>query len=654
MCGIAGILDYSKTVSPELVNNMLTRIRHRGPDESGIYAGREAVIGNVRLSIIDIASGQQPLSDTEGRYWIVFNGEIFNYIELREELEKKGYTFRTKSDTEVIVQLYACYGKAALNKMNGQFVFAIWDKIDKTLFLARDRVGIRPLFYHFRNKVFTFGSEIKAIFENPEIKRELDHKALSQVYTFWTAITPNTVFKDIFELSPGHCMTVSNKGLEISKFWELNFGNTNYNISLKQAVEKFDELFTDAVKIRLRADVEVAAYLSGGIDSSVTTSYIKQIEPNVLHTFSVGFQENEFDETKFQVEASKYLNTDHNAVTCSSLDIAETFPKVIWHSETPILRTAPTPMFILSKLVRSNNIKVVITGEGADEMLGGYDIFKEAEIRHFWAKQPNSKYRPLLLKKLYPYIPQVHNASATMLKMFYGFKLDDIKNPYYSHLLRWNNSLHIKKHFNEYISTELKEYDPYTEVDRILPDGFNNWGSLAKSQWLETSIFMSGYLLSSQGDRMGMGNSIEGRYPFIDYRVMEFCASLPPEFKLKGLTEKYLLKKLIKGRIPDSIVNRPKQAYRAPIASTFLSENAPVYVKEALSENTMLEAGIFNPSTIKPLLEKIKKSEKPTEVENMILTTIISTHLLYNQFIEGKIEKITPEISLKSRVILDR
>lgn len=653
MCGVAGIVNYQGGISTDTVNRMLTRIRHRGPDESGIYCNHEVVMGSVRLSIIDIASGQQPLSDSTGRYWIAFNGELFNYIELKEELVKKGYSFRTKSDTEVIVQLYACYGKAALSKMNGQFVFAIWDKKDKTLFIARDRVGIRPLFYHFKNGEFTFGSEIKAIFENKVIDREFNNASLSQVFTFWTAITPNTVFKDIYELSPGHCMTVSPKGIEISKFWELTF-HTDFRFkSVNEAAEEFDSLFTDAVKVRLRADVEVAAYLSGGIDSTVTTAYIKKIEPSVLHTFSIGFQENEFDETKYQLEASKYLDTDHKSIQCTSKEIAEDFPKVIWHSESPMMRTAPVPMYQLSRFVRKNNIKVVITGEGADEMLAGYDIFKETEIRNFWAKYPGSKYRPLLLRKLYPYIPQIRDASPMMLKMFYGFKLEDTQNPFYSHLLRWNNAAHIRKHFSPLIAQELNGYNPISEVEKILPLGFNTWGSLAKAQWLESTIFMSGYLLSSQGDRVGMGNSVEGRYPFLDYRIIEFCASLPPEYKLKGLTEKYLLKKVVKGKIPESIVKRSKQAYRAPISSTFLKHDAPDYVREMLSEKVIRETGIFNPDTIIPLLEKMRKSASTTEVENMILTIIVSTHLVHDQFIKNNNETLTPEILLKSRIIND-
>ena len=320
----------------------------------------------------------------------------------------------------------------------------------------------------------------------------------------------------------------------------------------------------------------------------------KTIEPGILNTFSIGFDEKDFDESIYQNEAVKYFNTTHKSFTCTSKEIAQYFPKVVWHSETPITRTAPTPMLLLSKLVRENNIKVVITGEGSDEILAGYNIFKEAKIRRFWASQPNSSIRPLLLTKLYPYLPQMKEANPNVLKMFFGYKLGDIENPLYSHILRWNNSNHIKKHLSDDLKVHLKDFSPIDKVLEKLPSNFGTWDSLAKSQWLETEIFMSGYLLSSQGDRMGMANSIEGRYPFLDYRVIEFCASLPADYKLHGLNEKHLLKRLLKGKIPENILNRSKQAYRAPIRSVFLSEDSPDYVKYFLSEEQTKKVGVFN------------------------------------------------------------
>ena len=637
MCGIAGIIDYKgKATSRPVIEAMLRAINYRGPDESGIYLSPVAALGNVRLSIIDISTGQQPLSDSTGRYWIVLNGEIFNYRELREILLKKGVSFRTNSDTEVLVQLYSVFGKECLHMLNGQFAFAIWDTLEEEVFLARDRIGIRPLFFHCSDRGFSFASEIKSLFAQKDISPELSDKNLSQIYTFWTAITPGTAFRDINELSPGHYMIYNRKGLINKQFWHLNYTGSFNNISFRDAVEQLGELLRDAVRIRLRADVEVAAYLSGGLDSSSTVAMIKEMEPGILNTFSIGFEDPNFDETSYQNEAVNYLNTRHRSITCTSEEISDSFPRVVWHSETPVTRTAPAPMYLLSGLVRKNNIKVVITGEGADEMLAGYDIFKEAKIRRFWAKQPDSALRPTLLTKLYPYLPQMKQANPAILKMFYGYKLEDIQNPFYSHLLRWNNSNHIKKHFSGSMKSELDGYSILEDLEKKLPGDFGLWDYLEKAQWLETSIFMSGYLLSSQGDRMAMANSVEGRYPFLDYRVIEFCNCLPGDFKLHSLDEKFILKQLMKNKIPESILKRSKQAYRAPIRSAFISSKPSEYIREMLTPEAFEKAGIFDFNSISGLLLKIEKTGNSSEVDDMVLASVISTHLLHHFFVEGQ------------------
>lgn len=636
MCGIAGYINNCSIAGTQIIKRMLASINHRGPDECGIYTHQNIAIGSVRLSIIDLATGQQPLANENLNLWIVFNGEIFNYLELRKNLEGKGHRFRTHSDTEVIVHLYEEYGENCLTMLNGQFAFSIWDKNKQELFMARDRVGIRPLFYHHSPNLFVFGSEIKAIFEHPEVNRELSAEGISETLTFWTTITPNTAFAGINECPPGHYMMYKQGKISIKKYWELSFSTPGnyYKGSFKNAIADFNDLFNDSVKIRLRADVPVAAYLSGGIDSSVTTAFIKKIEPGILQTFSVGFTENEFDESEYQNIASKYFNTKHTGFKCTSAEIAENFPKVVWHSEMPLLRTSPSPMFSLSKKVRENNIKVVITGEGADELLAGYNIFKENKIRHFWAKDKNSKFRPLLLTKLYPYISALQSANPNALKMFFGYKLEETDSPIYSHLLRWKNTSNIKSHFSKELKNKLNTFNPYVNLMETLNGKLDQLDPLAKAQVIEIKIFLSGYLLSSQGDRMGMANSVEGRYPFLDHRVIEFCASLPPDYKLKGLNEKVLLKKMMKGRLPEEILNRSKQAYRAPILSSFLGKEAPEYVNEILSSSTLAEAGVFNPESVARLLQKINSGKAYSEMDNMALTAIISTQLLYLQFIK--------------------
>jgi asparagine synthase (glutamine-hydrolysing) len=642
MCGIAGIFNYDSPDEPSIeqsVSKMLSMIRHRGPDESGVYIAENTGIGSVRLSIIDIASGQQPMSDVSENYWIVYNGEIFNYAELREDIEKKGIRLKTHSDTEVVVQLYAMYGAKCLQYFNGQFSFCIWDKQKKELFFARDRVGIRPLFYWSKNNNFAFCSEIKGLFTLTKINKSIRPESLAEVFTFWTTISPATPFENIYELPPGHHMLVTKDKIHIEKFWSMNFA-TDENAttcSLPDKIEEFTCLLKDAVKIRLRADVPVGAYLSGGLDSSVTTSLIHEISPEILNTYSIGFKDKVFDETAYQLEASKYFNTNHQAFECTSAEIAEQFANTVWHSEFPLLRTAPTPMFMLSKKVRENNIKVVITGEGADEFMGGYNIFKEAKIRRFWANDPGSASRPKLLSKLYPYLPMMKDTNNIALKMFFGYQLTDTKNPLYSHLLRWHNTARIKSFFSDDVTAQLNGYNPLEKITPSLPVDFMNWTGLAQAQYLEASIFMSGYLLSSQGDRMAMGNSVEGRYPFLDYRVIEFCGKLPDRFKLNCLDEKFLLKKMSVGRIPPSITKRSKQPYRAPIATSFFNADAPEYVAEILSEQCIQAVGLFNPGKVRSLITKIHQQKDIPEVDQMAIAGILSTQLLHKMFIQNPI-----------------
>ena len=640
MCGIAGFINsgkaLSKAESESILNRMMTRIFHRGPDDCGLYLETGMAMGNVRLSIIDISGGYQPLSNKDGSLWIVYNGEVFNYIELRSDLIRKGHTFRTHSDTEVILHMYEEYGSDALQYLNGQFAFAIWDNLKKECFFARDRVGIRPFFYSNVNGNLVFGSEIKSLFEFPEINRHFSKEALKEVFTFWTTLTPRTIFEGVLELPPGHYALYRDGCLEIKKFWSLQFATTTkqFDGSCTDALDQFRYLLTDSVDLRLRSDVPVAAYLSGGLDSSATTALIRKVAPGHLNTFSIGFSDNVFDETTYQQEVSKYFKTNHKSIVCTASDIADWFPKVVWHSEIPLLRTSPAPMLGLSKLVRENGIKVVITGEGADEALAGYNIFKETLIRQFWARQPQSKIRPLLLKKLYPYLPNISQASLGILRMFFGYKLESTNSTVYSHLLRWQNTSNIQKHFTSDLINQLKNYNPVEQyAERIKPE-VEGISTLAKAQLIETNVFMSGYLLSSQGDRMAMANSVEGRYPFLDYRLLEFAASLPDEFKLKGMNEKFLLKELMKDKLPLSVLKRNKQAYRAPILEAFIGTKAPDYVNDMLSADSIVTCGVFNPQSVNNLINKIKTAKTPSEVDNMALVGILSTQLLFNYFIK--------------------
>lgn len=642
MCGIVGMfaaegIETGTALEREFIlQRMLRAIEHRGPDAAGLYQEKGLGIGSVRLSIIDLATGNQPISNEDGSIWVVFNGEIFNYLELRHALQAKGHHFRTQSDTEVLIHLYEEEGIAGITQLNGQFAYALWDRRQAALFLVRDRVGIRPLFYTKRKDTIVFASEIKAILQYPGVTGRLSPHGLSQIFTVWTTLAGQTVFEDIYELPPGHYLRIDRESCKISAYWQLRFPAREEIVQrpLVEIVEEFRGLFADAVRLQLRADVPVAAYLSGGIDSCTTTAFIQKEAAQHLRTFSIGFTAQEFDETSFQQMAQQYFATDHTNILCTDADIAQIFPAVIQHTETPVLRTAPAPMYLLSKLVRENGIKVVITGEGADEILAGYNIFKEALVRRFWARQPDSVIRPALLRLLYPYLPQIQQASTSVLALFFGYQLAATNSLLYSHLLRWHNTARTTRYFSPDLRAQLGDYQPVCAIERQLPAEFAQWPPLSQAQYLETTLFMSNYLLSSQGDRMSMANSVEGRYPFLDHRLIEFCAQLPPTYKLRGLREKHLLKQMMKGQLPEPILQRAKQAYRAPSVAPFLAVDAPEYVHELLSAQSLAQTGLFDVKAVTQFLQKARAGAPVSETDGMALVGILSTQLLHHFFIK--------------------
>ncbi len=630
MCGISGIFNFEANnhISLDVLREMILALHHRGPDEFGIFRDEQVGLSSARLSIIDLAGGSQPISNEDETMWIVFNGEIFNYIELRPLLEKKGHHFKTKTDTEVILHLYEEYGTDCLNYLNGQFAIGIWDSREKTLLLARDRMGIRPLFYTHTDHSLMFASEIKSFLAVPGFHLELDEKALRQVFTYWAAQPPLTPFENVKQIPPGHFLLCREDKLVVEPYWTLSFQSENYWTSDgdDEVFEKFVELLIDATRVRLRADVPVGAYLSGGLDSSTIAAIIRKYTETPLDSFSIAFSSEEFNESSFQQEMAHYLGTRHQVIHCTPQDIGQVFPQVIWHTESPILRTSPAPMYLLSKLVRENGYKVVLTGEGADEILAGYDIFKEMKIRRFVAKDPSSSLRPLLFKKLYPDIPRIKEAGE-FLTVFFQRRLMEIENPFYSHLIRWDNTARSLKFFKKPYTDEVSN----EEIN--LPAGFDQWSKLALAQYLEIVTFLSPYLLSSQGDRPAMAHSVEGRFPFLDYRLVEFCNQLPDHYKLRGLNEKYLLRKFASGFLPPEIWKRKKKPYRAPIKSSFFSKNQPGYLADLVSDENLRKSDLFNPLAVKKLFLKASNETQLSEIEEMAVVGIISTLLLFDHFV---------------------
>lgn len=636
MCGIAGILNLNESEPPleGALRSMLGAIRHRGPDEFGIYLDECIGLGNARLSVVDLMGGQQPIGNEDGTLWIVFNGEIFNHVELRGQLERRGHSFSTYTDTEVLLHLFEEEGLGAFGALNGQWALALWDARQQKLILARDRLGVRPLFYVRQGRKLYFGSEIKALLASDCVSATIDPVAIGEIFKYWCPLSPRTSFQGIQEVPPAHYLIAQGGEIRIGRYWQLEFpleGARSYKRdqikNAEQWLEEFRELLIDATRIRLRADVPVGAYLSGGLDSSTIAAIIRGCTTNRLDTFSIAFTDRGFDESAFQRRMARFLGTEHHVIETTHADIAEVFPEVIWHTEVPLTRTAPAPMFLLSRLVRQHGYKVVLTGEGADEFLGGYDIFKEAKVRRFWARFPDSGRRSLLLKRLYPDIEGLAKSNHAYLAAFFRDGLNDTDSPFYSHAIRWRNNRRSLRFLRNDDSglTEL--------AAPSLPVGFMGWDPTARAQYLEIAIFLSQYLLCSQGDRVGMAHSIEGRFPFLDHRVVEFCTRLPSTLKMRGLTEKYLLKRLGRGLLPEEIWKRTKRPYRAPIHRSFFHGQTPEYVKELLSFESLNSAGLFKTESVAQLVRKIEQGKGVGETDDMALAGILSTQLLHHLFV---------------------
>jgi asparagine synthase (glutamine-hydrolysing) len=640
MCGIAGILalrDDAPPPSREELAWMAGAIAHRGPDELGAYCDARAGLAHARLSIVDLLTGQQPLCNEDRTLWIVYNGEVFNYVELRAELVALGHVFRSSGDTEVVVHAYEQWGDGAFARFNGQFALALWDSRRRKLVLARDRLGVRPLHYCEHGGRLFFASEVKALFAaDPSIVRALDPDGIDQTFTFWSPVAPRTAFSGVHELEPGHVCTIVEGRADDRAFWRPRYpvgDGEGFRGSLDDAAVAVRASLERATSLRmLRADVPVGCYLSGGLDSSLVAALALRAKGSRFITFSLRFEDAEYDETAFQRAMAAHLGSEHRELVVSRRDIGEIFPDVVLHAERPILRTAPAPLFLLSRLVRRAGIKAVLTGEGADEMFAGYDLFREAKVRRAWARHPGSALRPLLLDRLYPYLARSPVAQRACAQQFFGRDLARAGVPGFGHGLRWSVTASLKRLFSPAMREALAGRDAAAELLASLPPEAARWSSLAQDQYLEVRTLLAGYLLSSQGDRMLMAHSVEGRFPFLDPEVVALADSLPPAYKLHVLDEKHVLKRAAADLVPRAIVERKKQPYRAPDALSVVDSPALAVLDAA----RVAEAGVFDPAAVTLLWRKCvaKRGEAQlSNADNMALVGVLSTQLLHEQLV---------------------
>ena len=649
MCGLAGVVRPKEDGPPvrEIsLRRMARAIRHRGPDGFGLAVERGAGFVSTRLAIFDIPGGWQPLEAAAGDDLLVYNGEVYNHPELRSELEARGESFATSCDTEVVLRLLERDGPEALDRLNGQFAFAWWQPGERRLTLVRDRFGVRPLhFAHLSDGSLVFGSEAKALFASGELLAAPDLDGIDDVFTLWGPRPPRTAFAGISQLRPGSLL-VWERGriVEERAWWRPAYGQA------QEANGDLSEVLRESVRLRLRADVPVGAYLSGGLDSSLIAALAQAEIGTRLRTFSIAFKDPRYDERAHQESVARMLGTDHHVVEAGPAEIAESFPAVVRHAETPLVRTAPVPLFLLARDVRAHEISVVITGEGADELFWGYDLFKEVALRELHRSDPE---RALgLLEGLYPYLGP---AGARRGPAWQRFLLEtgSSEDPLSSHLTRAAATATVKALYRPELAGEIGDGSSLARLRGELPVAFDRWSSLERAGWLELATLLEPYLLAAQGDRVAMAHGVEGRFPFLDHRVFTHAAALPADRKLSGLDDKVALREIASGLLPPEIAARPKLPYRAPEVVPFFAPGAPDWVEESLSPAALAETGIWDSERVGGLLKRCRAGRATGVREGMALIGVLSTQLWHDAFCGAEAGSYPPETA-EPRVRVDR
>lgn len=579
---------------------MASVLAHRGPDDHGIYVDGPVGIGHQRLSIIDISpAGHQPMSNEDGSIWIVFNGEIYNFKELRMELQGKGHVFTSHTDTETIIHLYEEEDTDCLNRLRGMFAFAIWDSTKQRLFIARDRVGKKPLVYAVTDDAIIFASEIKALLQDPSVTAEVDCEALHHYLTYQYVPSPWTMFKGIRKLPPAHSLVVEREKITTRQYWQLSYAQKLTLPTLGDYVEQFMDVFTEAVKIRLRSDVPLGAFLSGGIDSSATVAVMSQLTNRAIKTFSIGFDVSEYNETTFAAMVAKKFNTDHTEFIVNP-DAISILPKLVWHYNEPFADSSAIPTYYVSKLTREH-VTVALNGDGGDESFAGYERYIADKLAGYYEKIPCIA-REHIIKRCLSFIPHQENRNSFFrrLKRFVNGISEKAERRY----VRWICGFDNEMKNDLYSAAFAEKTAAIDSVDLIV-----NWYAKADaSAFLDKTLFVDimSYLpddLLVKVDIASMANSLEARSPFLDHKLMEFAAALPPHLKLNGIQSKYLLKKAFSSVLPRSVLYRKKMGFGVPI-DRWLRNELKELTYQTLLEKRTVERGLFKEQAVRMLIDE--------------------------------------------------
>lgn len=616
MCGITGYIDLRQQgrVDRNLLMKMTDKLLHRGPDSFGCFVEKNVALGFRRLSIIDLEGGDQPMFNEDRSLVLLCNGEIYNYTELRSRLLKKGHLLRNNCDVEVLLHLYEEEGTDLLNRLNGQFAFSIYDRKKETLFLARDHFGINPLYYTIADGFFLFASEIKSLLEHPAVNKEVDITGLDQLLSFPGLVSPRTMFKDIHSLKSGHYLTVADNEVKIAEYWDLDYpreGDIVYDKTENTYAEGLKDRLRESVEYRLQSDVPVGFYLSGGLDSSLIGALINEVSKDTRRvSLSIGFEEKDISESKYQRRMAEYVNSSHREIVFDWTQITDRLRSMIYHCECPVKETYNTCSMALSEAARDAGIVVILTGEGADELFAGYVGYRFDRFRQNGAQAYTLE---MILEE------EFRNKLWGDRHLFYEkdhYALQQIKRALYS----------------EALSPLLDEFEssnfPVINKERLVGRHF-----VHQRSYLDFKLRLSDHLITDHGDKMALANSVEARYPFLDVNLLEYAKLIPPDLKLNGYTEKYILRRVAEGLVPQEIIEREKFGFHAP-GSPYLIKQGIEWIDDLLSYETIKRQGYLNPDTVERLKAQYSRDGFKVNLpfEDDLLTIVLTFGIFLEVF----------------------
>ncbi|MDG3002686.1 asparagine synthase (glutamine-hydrolyzing) [Paludisphaera mucosa] len=634
MCGIAGAFDLTgqREFPARRLLAMTAAIAHRGPDDEQVHIEPGVALGARRLAIIDLAGGRQPLSNEDGSVWVAFNGELFEYPEIRQTLLDRGHALATRCDTEAWVHLYEDLGEGMFAEARGQFAVSLWDRRTRTLILGRDRIGICPLYYAQADGWLLWGSEIKAILASGMIRAEADVRGIDHLFTFFCSGTSRTFFQGVTSIAPGNFLKVQGDRVEKRVYWDLDFPDAGDETRMDDATPLIDELqgrLETAVERRLRSDVPVVTYISGGLDSTVVLGLCSRLRKEPIPAFTIGLDKAGPDERAHATEAAETLGSPLTTVVMDRSRVAEAFPELIRAAEGPIVDTSCAALLRLAEAVHGQGYKVTLTGEGADEALAGYVWYKSQKVRDA-AYRVVGRGLPRMARNLIGRSISGRRFAVPPEGAIHGVRT--AQQDMYEMISQCKPSL-----YSSTMEASLGGHDPYADLD-VPNERMARWDPLNQSLYVGYKVMLAGLLMISKGDRIAMNSSVEARYPFLDDDVVSFAAGIAPEYKLRGMNEKWILRRVAERILPKQIANRPKTMFRTSMSGTFLGPHRPPWVDQLLSPESLAKTGYFDPEGVRKQVARQTRTPRitiPRFVYDVGLTCVVTTQLWHHTFLGG-------------------